>query len=208
MAFTDFEIEMLQGLIEIHKENPDLLKRSNAQTLKRSNAQTLKRSNAQTLKRFTINPRPTGGCSDVRFQGHSRSKAAPICSVLEFRCAGEEARLIDVCDQALMRGLDMALPNMRPRLSLSYWGRRQCRPQSIRREFLCRCLAPTLAPHMEAERGSCCCLCRLEHPFDPSYAICHPSTRPYLSRNHYQIASLHVQSILWNIATALSRNPL
>jgi hypothetical protein len=45
MAFTDFEIEMLQGLIEIHKENPDLLKRSNAQTLKRSNAQTLKLSN-------------------------------------------------------------------------------------------------------------------------------------------------------------------
>jgi hypothetical protein len=28
MAFTDFGIETLQGLIEIHKANPDLLKRS------------------------------------------------------------------------------------------------------------------------------------------------------------------------------------
>jgi hypothetical protein len=28
MAFTDFGIETLQGLIEIHKENPDLLRRS------------------------------------------------------------------------------------------------------------------------------------------------------------------------------------
>jgi hypothetical protein len=29
MAFTDFGIETLQGLIEIHKANPDLLRRSN-----------------------------------------------------------------------------------------------------------------------------------------------------------------------------------
>jgi hypothetical protein len=28
MAFTDFGIETLTGLIEIHKANPDLLKRS------------------------------------------------------------------------------------------------------------------------------------------------------------------------------------
>jgi hypothetical protein len=28
MAFTDFGIETLPGLIEIHKANPDLLKRS------------------------------------------------------------------------------------------------------------------------------------------------------------------------------------
>jgi hypothetical protein len=28
MAFTDFGIETLQGLIEIHKENPHFLKRS------------------------------------------------------------------------------------------------------------------------------------------------------------------------------------
>ncbi len=28
MAFTDFGIETLQGLIEIHKENPDLLRQS------------------------------------------------------------------------------------------------------------------------------------------------------------------------------------
>jgi hypothetical protein len=53
-----------------------------------------------------------------------------------------------------MRGLDTALPNVRPRLSLSYYGRRQCLPQSIRREFLCRCLAPTLAQHMEVVRGA------------------------------------------------------
>ena len=28
MAFTDYGIETLQGLIEIHKANPDLLRRS------------------------------------------------------------------------------------------------------------------------------------------------------------------------------------
>lgn len=28
MAFTDFGIETLKGLVEIHKANPDLLKRS------------------------------------------------------------------------------------------------------------------------------------------------------------------------------------
>jgi hypothetical protein len=28
MAFTDFGIETLEGLIEIHKANPDMLKRS------------------------------------------------------------------------------------------------------------------------------------------------------------------------------------
>lgn len=43
--------------------------------------------------------------------------------------------------QSLMRGLATASPSERPRRSLSYCGRRQCRPQSVRREFLC--LAPT-----------------------------------------------------------------
>jgi len=28
MAFTDYGIETLQGLIEVHKANPDLLRRS------------------------------------------------------------------------------------------------------------------------------------------------------------------------------------
>src|SRR4051812_47133234 len=36
--------------------------------------------------------------------------------------AGEEARRQDVGDQALMRGLATAFPNVRPRLSLSYCG--------------------------------------------------------------------------------------
>jgi hypothetical protein len=36
--------------------------------------------------------------------------------------AGEEARRQDVGDQALMRGLATACPNVRPRLSMSYCG--------------------------------------------------------------------------------------
>jgi hypothetical protein len=82
------------------------------------------------------------------FKGCGRTETAAICGCLQIGCAGEEARQIDVGDQALIRVLDTALPNMRPRLSLSYCGRRQCRPQSVRREFLCRRLAPTLAQHM------------------------------------------------------------
>jgi hypothetical protein len=82
------------------------------------------------------------------FKGCGRAKTPAICGCLQIGCAGEEARQIDVGDQALIRVLDTALPNMRPRLSLSYCGRRQCRPQSVRREFLCRRLAPTLAQHM------------------------------------------------------------
>ena len=49
----------------------------------------------------------------------------------------------DVGDQALMRGLVTAFPIMRPRHSLSYCGRRSNRPQSVGREFLYRCPAPT-----------------------------------------------------------------
>ena len=43
-----------------------------------------------------------------------------------------EAELLDVGDQALIRGLDTAFPILRPGLFLSYYGRRRrsCRPQS------------------------------------------------------------------------------
>ena len=41
-----------------------------------------------------------------------------------------EAELLDVGDQALIRGLDTAFPILRPGLFLSYYGRRSCRPQS------------------------------------------------------------------------------
>ncbi len=59
--------------------------------------------------------------------------------------AREETGPVDVGDQALMRGLDTAVPSMRPRLSLSKSGRRRCRPHNVLREFLCRCPVPTLA---------------------------------------------------------------
>jgi len=72
------------------------------------------------------------------------------CAVTECDgCAQEEARPRDVGDHPLMRGLVTALPSVRPRLSLSYCGRRRCRPQSVRREFLCRGLAPTCAQQVE-----------------------------------------------------------
>ena len=41
-----------------------------------------------------------------------------------------EAELLDVGDQALIRGFDAAFPILRPGLFLSYCGRRSCRPQS------------------------------------------------------------------------------
>ena len=63
------------------------------------------------------------------------------------RKGGGEAE--DVGDHPLMRGLATALPNVRLRLSLSYCGRRRCRPQSVRREFLYRGLAPTCAQQLE-----------------------------------------------------------
>jgi hypothetical protein len=64
--------------------------------------------------------------------------------------AGEETGPVEVGDQALMRGLDTAVPSMRPRLSLSKSGRRRCRPHNVLREFLCRGPVPTLAPSWES----------------------------------------------------------
>src|ERR1700676_5159086 len=70
------------------------------------------------------------------------SSAAAVTELGWMHKGGGEA--VDVGDQALMRGLDTALPSVRPRRSLSYFGRRRCWPQSIRRGFLCRRFAPTL----------------------------------------------------------------
>src|SRR3954447_23221983 len=60
---------------------------------------------------------------------------------------------VDVGDQALIRGLITAFPIMRPRHSLSYCGRRSYLPQSVRREFLYRCPAPTPAHRWTAVLG-------------------------------------------------------
>jgi hypothetical protein len=60
---------------------------------------------------------------------------------------------VDDGDQTLMRGLVTALPFLRPRLSLSCYGRRQSRPKSVGREFLYRCLASTHAQGWAARGG-------------------------------------------------------
>jgi hypothetical protein len=65
------------------------------------------------------------GRSDVRIQGDSACFSLRHLRVAELvRRARAEAGLVDVGDQALIRGLATAGPNMRPRHSLSYCGRR------------------------------------------------------------------------------------
>lgn len=98
----------------------------------------------RTTGRLTA-ARAVTGRSDVRLQELFAARAAARGGGLMVSRAREEARRIDVGDQALIRGLATASPIMRPGHSRSYCGRRSDRPQSVRREFPCRCLAPTLA---------------------------------------------------------------
>jgi hypothetical protein len=86
------------------------------------------------------------GRSDVHCQpsGHTKPAAELTTGNYRFR-AEEETELLNVGDQALMRGLVTAFPSFRPGLSLSYCGRRQSRPQNVQREFPCRCSASTFA---------------------------------------------------------------
>src|SRR5258707_14618798 len=66
--------------------------------------------------------------------------------------AEERAGPEDVGDQALMRGLDTALPFVRPGLSLSEIGRRSCdRPRSKLGSSPCR------GPALAAARLMSCC---------------------------------------------------
>ena len=58
---------------------------------------------------------------------------------------------MDVGDHALIRGLGTASPLVRPEASRSYCGRRRGRPQSVRREFPCRCPAPPMRSPMAGE---------------------------------------------------------
>ena len=75
---------------------------------------------------------------------------------------------VDDGDQTLMRGLDTALPFLRPRLSLSRYGRRQSRPKSVGRESLYRCLASTHAQGCIGGRSGLCLLHRLSDCPDKS----------------------------------------
>src|SRR5215471_81371 len=73
-----------------------------------------------------------------------RSPRAPACSCLDVVRAEERTGPEDVGNQALMRGLDTALPFVRPGLSLSAVGRRSCdRPRSKLGSSPCR--GPVLA---------------------------------------------------------------
>ena len=83
--------------------------------------------------------------SDVRSQGILARDIARIRRREHRGRVGEEAGPMDVGDHALIRGLGTASPLVRPGASRSYCGRRHGRPQSVRREFPCRCPAPTPA---------------------------------------------------------------
>ncbi len=71
---------------------------------------------------------------------------------------------MDVGDHALIRGLGTASPLVRPGASRSYCGRRHCRPQSVRREFPCRCTAPAPAQPYGGDDGGGGLLGRLHLP--------------------------------------------